>query len=142
MSLTQKFSENNKVTMYAVVADHSADTDVGWVDATNYRKFAVGTVATLLTGVGIDKFEIEISAASNGASSTSLIQHAIGSAPDAVGDMLWLEVDLDDAAPGITGARYVNAILNAANAADDTAVVYILSEAKHKTSGLTADVVA
>lgn len=142
MSLTQKLSEHTKILGFAVVADHTTDTDVGWVDARNFRKFAAVTTATLLTGLGVDKFLIEVSAASDGSSSSVLATHGIGSVPDAVGDMLFLEVDLDDAAVAVTGARYVNVLLNAANAADDTAVTYILSEAKHAAAGQTADVVA
>ena len=146
MSLNYKFSENNKVLSYQVTADHTTDTDVAWVDASNFRKFTAMTTATLLTGAGVDKFLIEVAASSTGASSVVAATSLITAAPDAIGDMLFLEIDIDDAAVALNllsgGKIYVNVLLNAANASDDTQVTYILGEAKHKAAGLSADIVA
>lgn len=141
MPLTQKLSEHTKVLTFSIVADHSSTTDVGWVDARNFRKFAVKTNAVALTGVGLTTFVLEGNTASNGAgTNVVLATHAIGTAPDAVNDGLYLEADLDDAAAA-TSIRYVNARVVAANAADDHAFVYILSEAKHAEAGLSGDTI-
>jgi len=143
MGLTAKLSEHTKVLQKIIVADHTTAADAGWVDAQNFRKFAVATCASALTGVGVTALVLQGNTASDGSGTdVTLATHAVGTAPDAVGDMLYLEADLDDAAVGTDGIRYVNALVTAANAADDTVVTYILSEAKYPAAGLSADVIA
>lgn len=140
--LTSKLSEHTKVLQKLITADHTSAADAGWVDARNFRKFAVSTCATVLTGVGVTALVLQGNSASDGSGTdVTLATHAVGSAPDAVGDSLFIECDLDDAAAA-TSIRYVNALVTAANAADDTLCTYILSGIKHATSGQSADVVA
>lgn len=142
-ALTSKLSDHTKVLQKLVTADHSSAVDAGWVDARNFRKFAVSTTATVLTGVGLTAFVLEANSASDGTgTNVVLATHAVGTAPDAAGDSLWLEADLDDAAVASAGARYVNAKITAANALDDTNCTYILSGIKHAAAGQSADVIA
>lgn len=142
-ALTSLFSEHSKVETTLLTADHSATTDVGWVDAQNFRKFTVMSTAVLLTGAGLTTFELEGNSANDGSgTNVLLVAHPIGTAPDAVGDSLFLEVDIDDAAAGTDNIRFVNARVIADNALDDHHFTYILSAAKNASAGQSADIIA
>lgn len=127
-------------------ADSTVITDVAWVDASGVAWFGVLAFASALTGVGVTVFKILGNSASDGSGTDVVIKtHAVGSAPDAVGDQLWLECSKDEMIAAAQAAgqtvRYVSAQLDCANAADENVVVYI-REMELEKSGQTADIVA
>lgn len=118
-----------------------------WFDLSLYGRFFVAVMASSLTGAGVTIFEIEASADSAGSGTNATIKvHALGDAPDAVEDMVILEVSAEEVqgeSTETTGPlRYVGANLKAANAADRATIVYIFSDPTFPRAGLTADVVA
>ena len=144
----EKFTANNKVTMYDFDPDATTAATVGWVDMQGYGELTVVAFASALTGVGNEDFSIVADANSDGSgTNVTVVSHAIGSAPDAVGDYLVLsctaEQIVQEGADGSqTALRYASAKIGVANAADEQVVVYIRSKPTHAVSGLTADVVA
>lgn len=142
-----KISERFKIHAYDYdPADSTVLTDVAWVDMKDYDRILIIAFASALTGNGVTVFKILGNAASDGSGTDVTIKtHAVGSAPDAVGDYLVLEASKDEIVAAGTDAgidvRYVSAQLDAANAADENVVIYV-REAKVQTSGLTADTVA
>lgn len=142
MNVNCKISEKIKIVQKIQTADATGGVDAGWVDARGFRKFAVCTCASALTGTGVTALVLQGNTASDGSGTdTTLATYAGGGTPDAVGDSLWLECDLDDAVP-TSSCRYVNAVVTCNNAADDTVVTYILTDPIYPTSGLSADVIA
>ncbi len=146
--MSSKLSEELKVTHYDYdPADSTVLTDVGWVDMKDYDAFMVTTFASALTGNGVTVFKILANSDSAGGGTDVTVKtHAVGSAPDAVGDYLVLDCTKDEiiaaaAAAGVANVRYVSAQLDCANAADEQVVTYI-RRAKLLASGNTADVVA
>jgi len=138
-------SEQCYIKTFFKGTDHSSATDVGWVDARNFRKFGVMTCATALTGTGVSALTLQANTASDGSGTdiTPLASRSSLTTADAAGDCLWIECDLDDtAAGGADGARYVNCVITAANAADDHVITYILSDPKYPAAGLTADIIS
>ncbi len=144
----EKFTANNKVTMYDHDPDTTNSTAVEWVDMRGYGELTVMAMASALTGVGVDAFTIAADANSDGSgTNVTIVSHAIGSAPDAVGDYLTLSITAEQvvqegADASQTDLRYVSAILDMANTADENVVTYILSKPRFAASGLTADSVA
>ncbi|MHC5108748.1 MAG: hypothetical protein ACYTHJ_02575 [Planctomycetota bacterium] len=143
--MRSKLSERLKVTMYTLDTDHSSATDVAWVDCSGYRSFAVGVIATALTGNGLDAagaLRILGNSESDGSGFDVVLATHATVTPDAVGDWLWLEVDLSDLAENAPNVRYVSANLNSANALDDHTVVYMLGDPRYAKAGLSADVIS
>lgn len=146
---SDKLGSNMAVKMYDHdPADSTVATDVDWVDMRDFENFMVKTMASALTGVGVNAFTILANAESDGSGTDITVKtHAVGSAPDAVGDQLVLECTAEEIAQeaadaGVANARYVSASLTCANAADENVVVYIRAGCKRAYDGLTADIVA
>lgn len=145
---SDKLFSNLKITMYDHdPADSTVATDVEWVDMRDYENFAVLTFASTLTGAGVTAFSILANSKSDGSGTDVTIKtHAVGSAPDAVGDYLVLECTAEEiaqeGADNSEELRYVSANLTCANAADENVVVYVRGGAKRACDGLTADTVA
>lgn len=144
-----KFNANNLVTMYDHdPANSTVATDVAWVDMRDFEGIVINVFASTLSGNGITVFQIIGNSQSNGggSDSASIISHAVGSPPVAVGDWLTLECSAEmirELETGLTGElRYVTALLTANNSADEAVVVYTRYGAKFPRDGLTADVVA
>jgi len=136
-------SEKMYVKTFVKTADHSSASDVGWVDAKNFRKFAVVTSAIALTGTGVSALTLQSNTASDGSGTdVSLATRSSITTADAVGDCLWLEADIDDGSAGTDGARYVNCVITAANAADDHVITYILTDPKYPAASLSGDIIS
>ena len=141
--MSSKLSERLKVTHYDEDAATATNAhDIGWVDMKDYDRILVTAFASALTGVGVTAFSIIGNTdASGGGSDVTIVSHAVGSAPDAVGDYLVLECSKDDIVAAGETLRYVSANITMANAADENVVTYI-QEAKTAKASNTADVVA
>lgn len=142
------FTARNAVTVYDHdPADSTVATDVAWVDMRDYEEITVIAFASALTGSGVTAFKLLGNSAADGSGTDAEIKvHAVGSAPDAVGDYLVLSCtaeELKQASTSTTGAiRYVSANLDCNNAADENVVIYIRSKPRFPRTGLTADTVA
>lgn len=142
----ERIASRNKIKMYDHDPNTTAATAVAWVDMRDYGAFGVMAMASALTGAGVTAFSIQASAAPEGTNPVTIRSHAVGSAPDAVGDQLFLEVSAEEvnAVGKLAGKdlRYVSAVLTMANSADENVVTYFLSDPRFASSGLTADVVS
>jgi len=140
---TEKIGSTQAVTMYDHDPDGTAATDVGWVDLRDYESFMVLAFASTLTGAGATAFMILANSESDGSGTDVEIKaHAVGSAPNAVGDYLVLECTAEEIADAGTSLRYVSASLTMANSADENVVVYIRANSRHPRTGLTSDTVS
>lgn len=133
--------------MYDFDPDGTDPVDVAWVDMQNFRHFAVGLFRSVGTG-SVAAFKILANTAADGSGTDVEIKaHAIGSAPDAVGDQIWLECSAEEIAQeaadaGITGARYVSAQVDLATGTDECVVLYVRGNARFAYDNLTADIIA
>ena len=131
----------NLITFHDFDPDATTATDVAWVDMRDYSGLTVGYYKTVGSD-SLSAFTIQCSAASNGSSPATVATKTISSDPDAVGDYVFFEIDEDDIAEALAGARYVSAQLTVDTATDEALVVYIRTGAKFASDGETADVVA
>ena len=144
----EKFFSRNKMTAYlSGDATAGAGKDIEWVDMQDYEGIAILALAAALTGTGVTAFSILANSDSaGGGTDATVVTHALGTAPDAAGDYVVIECTAEQIRAVETAAtgqlRYVTAKIDANNASDQIAVIYIRHGAKFEKSGLTADVIA
>ena len=109
----------------------------------NYREFMAQVTASLLAGSGVTAFSIY--AATNAAgtgSPTAVVTHAVGTAPDAEGDSLNLECNVEQIREVLPTATHVGVWLDCNHNDDEAAVTFIRCNPFHTAGALTADYTA
>ena len=134
------------VTSYQGV-DASSAVDVAWVDMRDYDRILIQATATELTGVGITALRILANAESDGSGTdVVIVAHAVGTAPDAVGDSLVLECSAEqivqEGEDNSLDLRYVSVNMTAANSNDRILTTYIRKPGRYAFDALTADSIA
>lgn len=103
-----------------------------WIDMRDCDALLIQLMIAVRTGA-ITAFEIVASDAADGSTNkTSIKAHALGSAPDAAGDNVFLECTAEEVkylgeAAGVK-LRYVSAKVTCSNAADVTVVNYLVPD--------------
>lgn len=108
----------------------------------DYDCILVQITASLLVGTGVTAFSIYAGTSAAGANPTAVVTHAVGSAPDAEGDSLVLECNVEQIHEVLATATHVGVWLDCNNNDDETAVTVIRCGARFEKSGLTADYVS
>jgi hypothetical protein len=146
---SQKFFSKNKLYLWdhdpdgvgAVVVSPDAGTTKRMVDMRDFNRFSVAVKNTVLTGAGITLLEIVASDDALGATNLTQIKTSGTIAPNDLNDWARLECGADEvrqiAAAAGTTLRYVGARLTVANAADEAAAIYILSEPRFAFKDMT-----
>jgi hypothetical protein len=107
-----------------------------------FRRFRAALFRSVGTGT-VTKFQII--AATNAAgtgSPTIVVEHAIGSAPDAVGDTIWLECNAEQIREVLATATHVGVRVHLATATDEAVVLFERAEPLYQRADLTADYIA
>jgi hypothetical protein len=143
---TKRFASRVKQTSKLHAPGTTNATAVEWIDMLGYGTVNFQAVLFTKVGLGITAMAIHGSAASNGATPTVIKSHAVGSAPDALGDYLNLEVSQADIA-NVSGQaelslRYIALVLTLANAGDKVSVATTRINCENEADGLTADYVS
>lgn len=115
--------------------------DVGWVDLSGFTAFLVCLFHSVGTGL-VTSFIIQASAAADGSNPVTVKAHALGTAPDAVGDQVFLECSAEEIAGLGTHLRYVNANIALATGTDECVVTYVRESSRFSYDGLTADIIS
>lgn len=141
MPTYQKISANEKIQ--AVMSGNAtAGKALKWVDMRDFQNFAVVLIAAALTGAGLTAFKIQASKLSDGSNPVDVVTRTMGTNPDAVGDMVFLEVVAEQIQQALDGGRFVSAVITTANAADSYAATYIQERPRFPQAGLTADIIS
>jgi hypothetical protein len=106
-----------------------------------FRRFLAGVVRTVGTGT-ISSLEIIAATAADGTGATVVASHALGSAPNAVGDTIWLEVDAAQIHEVLPAATHVGVRIALAVGTDECVVFFERAEPVYAYSGLTADYIS
>ena len=108
----------------------------------NFRHFVAGLFRSVGTGT-VAEFSIIADTDDDMATTpTVVVQHALGSAPDAVGDTIWLECDVEQIREVLATATYVGVRIDLATATDECVVFFGRFEPAYPTRNLTADAIA
>jgi hypothetical protein len=135
-----KLTEQLGQTAYDFDPNATTATAIAWVDMKDYCSLLVAFVRTV--GVSALTFLIQGSASSDGSSPVTVKTITLAAQPDAVGDVVFGEADVNDMLAAGTDLRYLSAVLTVATGTDEGVVVYTLGNSKHKEAGSTADTVA
>src|SRR5438045_6826369 len=107
----------------------------------NYRRFRAGLFRSVGTG-SVTSFKIYAATATDGSGNTAVVAHAIGTAPDAVGDTIWLEVDAEQIREVLSTATHVGVEIALVTSTDECVVFFEQAEPFYgPTHGLTADII-
>jgi len=145
---TDKLFTTHAIASYDFDPDSTAATDVAWVDLRDYSNFAVIAMTSATTAPsGAAAFSILANPNSDGSGTDVTVKtHAVGSAPDAVGDYLVLECTAEEiaelASDNSSALRYVSANIAMTNATNEAVVTYIRTGARFQHDALTADYIS
>jgi len=106
-----------------------------------FRRFLAGLVRTVGTG-GVTAFQIIAATDADGTGATIVKSHALGSAPDAVGDTIWIEVDAEQVREVLPTATHVGVRAQFVTATDEAIVYFERADPLFAYAGLTADYIA
>jgi hypothetical protein len=108
----------------------------------NFCQFVAGLFRSVGTGT-VAEFAIIADTDDDMATTpTVVVTHALGSAPDAVGDTIWLECDVEQIREVLTTATYVGVRIDLATATDECVVLFGRFAASYPHRALTADFIA
>ena len=145
MSTPDKLNTEHWTKAYDFDPNATTATEIAWIDMRDYSNFRCMFFRTI--GTSAVTFKLMANTASDGSGTdVDIVTHAVASEPDAVGDQIWLETDAEQiaqkaAAAGVSGVRYLTAVVSVATATDEGVVLYdALSERQY--DGLTADIIA
>jgi hypothetical protein len=137
---SQKIGSKQAVVMHDFDPNATTVTAVSWRPIGQFRCFAAKVMRTI--GTSATTFEIAVATAVGGTNATQVVAHAVGSEPDAVGDQLFLECDVEQMREVLAGATHWSPRISFATGTDEAAVVTIETDAQFPRSGLTVDIVA
>lgn len=92
-----------------------------------YRRFRAALFRSVGTG-SVTKFQIIAATAADGTGATIVKDHALGSAPDAVGDTIYLECDIEQVREVLAAATHVGVRVQLATTTDEAVVLFERSD--------------
>lgn len=107
-----------------------------------FRRFLAQCTTSLLTGTGPTAFSICAATSAAGAGVQLVVTHAMGSLPNAEGDSVVLECDVEQIHEVLPTATHVGVWLDCNHNDDEAAITFIRAEPLAERSGLTADYVS
>jgi hypothetical protein len=142
-----RLKANLKRKLWDFDPDSTAATVVGGTGGWHAVGALGGTkafLAALFRSVGtgsVSSFIIQAATSSTGASAATVVSHALGTAPDAVGDQVYLEASDEQIRAALANATHVAVKIGLATSTDEC-VVLTEYEPSFKADGLTADIIA
>lgn len=106
-----------------------------------HRRFVAGLFRSVGTG-SVTAFQLIAATAADGTGATVIIAHAIGSAPDAVGDTIWLEADAEQAREVLPTATHVGVRVQLVTTTDEAVVFWEDLEPFYVGNQPTADFIS
>ena len=106
-----------------------------------FRRFVAGLIRTVGTGT-VSAFSIVAATSAAGEGATAVVSHALGSAPDAVGDTLWLETTIEQVREVVSRATHVGIQVQLATASDEAIFYFERTEPRHPRADLTTDFIS
>lgn len=104
----------------------------------NFRRFIGGLFRSVGTG-SVVAFQIIAATDAAGTGATIVVAHAIGSAPNAVGDTIWLECDVEQIREVLATATHVGLRVDLSTATDEAVFFFERADPMFPRAGLTAD---
>lgn len=107
----------------------------------DFARFVAGLFRSVGTG-SVSEFQIIAATAADGTGATIVCEHAIGSAPNAVGDTIWLEATADQVLEVLPTATHVGVRVQLVTTTDECVVFFERGEPTFARADLTADYIS
>lgn len=112
-----------------------------FIPIAQFRHFAACYMTTVGVG-GITAFKIMAATDTAGTNATAVVSHALGSNPDAVGDFVVLECNVEQIHEVLSTATHVGVLVNLVTSTDEGCLWFARAEAEFPRTGLTADYIS
>lgn len=112
-----------------------------FIPIANFRRFAAIYMTSVGTG-GITAFSIIAATSAAGAGAVAVVSHALGSNPDAVGDHVVLECNVEQIREVLAAATHVGVLVNLVTSTDEGILTFIRADPFYPRAGLTADYIS
>lgn len=109
--------------------------------ANQFRRFIAGLFRSVGTG-SVTAFQIVAATDAAGSGVTVVVAHAVGAAPDAVGDTIWLECTAEQIREALPTATHVGVRVQLVTTTDEAVVSFERAEPQFPRAGLTADFIS
>lgn len=106
-----------------------------------YQWFLAGLFRSVGTGT-INEFAIIAGTDADLTGATVVVTHALGSAPNAVGDYIWIETDAESIYEVLATATHVGVRVDQATAGDECVIFFERATPTYARRGLTADYIS
>lgn len=106
-----------------------------------FRRFCAIYMTTVGTG-GLTAFQLVAATDAAGTSATAVVSHAVGSNPNAVGDFLVLECNVEQVHEVLATATHIGVLVNLVTSTDEGACAFGRCEPQFPRAALTADYVS
>lgn len=113
----------------------------GFLSLANFRRFAAQYMTSVGTG-GITAFQLVAATSAAGAGAVAVVSHALGSNPNAVGDFVCLECDIEQVREVLPTATHIGVLVNLVTSTDEGICTFTRAEPQFPHAGLTADYVS
>jgi hypothetical protein len=108
-----------------------------------FRRFLAGlVVAGSATPSDVDQFQIIAATDADGGGAVVVVAQDFGATPDATGDYVWLECDVEQVREVLATATHIGVRIEFADAASEATVYFERAHPFYPRAGLTADHVA
>jgi hypothetical protein len=107
-----------------------------------FRRYLFGIMKSVGTGAITGARIIAATNAAGTGSPTTVRAHALATAPDAVGDTIWLECDADQIHEVLATGTYVGLAITLATSTDECVVSLKCTEAGQSADAVTADYIS
>lgn len=126
----------------AVVATLNPAASEKCLAITTGRRFLFGIMHSVGTGAFTAARIIAATNAAGTGSPTTVVAHALGTAPDAVGDTIWLECDVEQVREVLATATHVGLEITLVTSTDECVLFVEAAEPTFVLAGLTADYIS
>ena len=106
-----------------------------------FRRFLASMFHSVGTG-NVTAFQIVAATDQDGTGATVVVQHALGTQPDAVGDTIHLECDVEQIHEVLATATHVGVRVQLATTTDEAVVFFERADPMFPHAGLTADLIS
>jgi hypothetical protein len=108
----------------------------------HYRRFSAQATVSLLTGTGIVAFSICAATDAAGTGVQLVVTHALGESPNAEGDSVFLECDVDQIREVLSTATHVGVWLDCQHNDDEVAITFTCEDPLFSFADQTADYIS
>jgi len=132
---------NVDTDLFVDLCQPAAGQATAFIALGNFRRFAAIYMTSVGTG-GLTEFTIQAATSVAGAGAVDVCTSAVTANPNAVGDYLVLECNIEQVREVLATATHIGVLVNLVTATDEGVCTFIRAEPVFPVAGMTADYVS